>query len=130
MTLVERTHVIWSTDQLLERELQYLEKVFHKKTNYPKCIVKQILDKTFEKQSHKKATSTTLDEQNITKKTTWKKHMLILSCQGKKGDFIIRSTKKPFRNLLPQCIVPKVVLACSKLSSKFQAKEKIEIIMT
>ena len=47
-TLVERAFVICSTDQLLERELKYLEKVFHEKNNYPKYVVKQILDKAFE----------------------------------------------------------------------------------
>ena len=32
-TLVERTHVICSTDELLERELKYIEKVFNEKKN-------------------------------------------------------------------------------------------------
>ena len=32
-TLVERAHVIYSTDQLLERELKYIEKVFNEKKN-------------------------------------------------------------------------------------------------
>ena len=51
--------------------------------------------------------------------------MLVLPYQGKKGDFIIKSTKKRFRNLLPQCIVPKVVFTGSKLRKpKFQVKER------
>ena len=41
-TLSEQAYVICSTDQLLETELKYLEKVFHEKNNYPKYIVKQI----------------------------------------------------------------------------------------
>ena len=52
-TLVERAYVICSTDQLLERELKYLEKVFHEKNNYYKYIAEQILDKAFEEQSQK-----------------------------------------------------------------------------
>ena len=48
--------------------------------------------------------------------------MLVIPQQGKKGDFIIKSVKKRFRNLLPLCIVPKAVFAGSKLSSKFQVK--------
>ena len=75
-----------STDQLLERELKYLEKVFHEKNNYPKYTVKQILDEAFEEHSRKNATNTTLDEQNETENTTEKKHMLVLSYRGKKGD--------------------------------------------
>ena len=50
--------------------------------------------------------------------------MLVLPYQGKKGDFIIKSVKKRFRNLLPECIVPKVVFTGSKLSSKFQVKDR------
>ena len=50
--------------------------------------------------------------------------MLVLAYQGKKGAFIIKSMKNRFRNLLPQCIVPKVVFTGSKLSSKFQVKDR------
>ena len=32
--------------------------------------------------------------------------------------------KKRFRNLLPPCMVPKVVFTGSKLSSKFQVKDR------
>ena len=49
--------------------------------------------------------------------------MLVLPYQGKKGDFIIKSMKKRFRNLPLQCIVPMVVFSGSKLSSKFQVKD-------
>ena len=52
------------------------------------------------------------------------KGMLVLPYQGKKGVFIIKSIKKRFRNLLPQCIVPMVNFTCSKLSSKFQVKDR------
>ena len=53
-----------------------------------------------------------------------KRNMLVLAYQGKKGAFIIKSMKNRFRNLLPQCIVPKVVFTGSKLSSKFQVKDR------
>ena len=93
-TLVERAYVIFATDQLLERELKYLEKLFYKKNNYPEYVVKQILDKAFEEHSHKNVIYTTLDEQNEAEHTTGKKHMLVLPYQGKKGDFIIKSMKR------------------------------------
>ena len=56
--------------------------------------------------------------------TARKKHMLELSYQVKKGDFIIKSMKKRFRNFLPQCIVLKVVLTGSKHSLRFQVKDR------
>ena len=78
-TLIERPYMVCSTDQRLERERKwkYLVKVFHERNNYPKYSVKQILDKAFE-------------EQNI----------LVLPYLGKKGDFIIKSMKRRFRNFL------------------------------
>ena len=48
--------------------------------------------------------------------------MLVLPYKVKKGDLIIKSMKKRFRNFLPQCIVPMVVFTDSKLSSKFWVK--------
>ena len=50
--------------------------------------------------------------------------MLVLPYQGKKGDLSFRSMKARFRSLLPQCVVPKVVSTGSKLSSKFQVKDR------
>ena len=95
---MERAYVICSTGQLLERELKYIEKVFHEENNYPKYVVKQILDKAFEEHSHENAINTTLDKQNGTEHATEKKHMLVLPYQGKSVDFIIKPIKKRFRN--------------------------------
>ena len=50
--------------------------------------------------------------------------MLVLPYKVKKGDLIIKSMKKRFRNFLPQCIVPMVVFTGSKLSSKFWVKDR------
>ena len=100
-TLVEQAHVICSRDQLLEREVKYLEKVFPEKNSCPKYP--KIPDKAFEEHSRKNATNTTLDEQNETEHTTEKKHMIVPPYQSKKGDFIIKSMKKRFMNLLPHC---------------------------
>ena len=47
--------------------------------------------------------------------------MLVLAYQGKKEDFI---NEKRFKNLLPQCIALNVVVTGSKLSSKFQLKDR------
>ena len=49
--------------------------------------------------------------------------MLVLPYQGKKRDFIINQWKR-FINLLPPCIVPKAVFVGSKLSLKFQVKDR------
>ena len=50
--------------------------------------------------------------------------MLLLLYHGQKGDFIIKSMNNIFRNLLPQCIIPKEVFTGSKSSSKYQVKDR------
>ena len=50
--------------------------------------------------------------------------MLVLACQSKKEDFVIKSMSKRFKNLLPQCTVPKVAFSGCKLISKFQLKDR------
>ena len=39
-TLVERACIVRSTEDLLDKELRYLEKVFHENNNYPKYVIK------------------------------------------------------------------------------------------
>ena len=73
---LERAYVICSTDQLLEKKLKHFENVFHEINNFPKNVIKQILD--FEEHSHKNDICTTLYGQNEAKYTTAKKHMLVL----------------------------------------------------
>ena len=46
--------------------------MFCEKNNYPKYIVKQILDKAFQEHSRKNGTNATLDEQNETERTAEK----------------------------------------------------------
>ena len=41
-TLTQRAYMICSTTELLDTELKYLEKVFVKKNNYPKWVIRQI----------------------------------------------------------------------------------------
>ena len=41
-TLVECIYIVCSTEDFLDKELKYLEKVFHENNDYPKYIIKQI----------------------------------------------------------------------------------------
>ena len=42
-TLVERAYIFCSTEDFLNKEFKYLEKVFHENDSYPKHVIKQIL---------------------------------------------------------------------------------------
>ena len=41
--LVEHAYIVYSTEDFLDKELKYLEKIFHENNNYQKYVIKQIL---------------------------------------------------------------------------------------
>ena len=52
-TLMERAYLICSTDELQNRELGYIEKVFHENNSYPKYVIKHALQQIFEQRNNK-----------------------------------------------------------------------------
>ena len=42
-TLVKRAYIVYSTNELLQKELKYLVNVFHETNNYPHYVFKKIL---------------------------------------------------------------------------------------
>ena len=50
--LAERAYIVCSTEDFLNKEFKYLEKVFHENNSYPKYVIKQILK--FSHDQHKK----------------------------------------------------------------------------
>ena len=47
--LVERAYIACSTEAFLDKELKYLEKIFHENNNYSKYVIKQILKESYDK---------------------------------------------------------------------------------
>ena len=56
-TLIERAYLICSTDELRNRELKHIEKVFYENNCYPKYVIKQVLQQISEE--HNNATNGT-----------------------------------------------------------------------
>ena len=52
-TLAERAYRACSTNELLQKELKYLVKVFHGTNNYPHYLIKQILKQVQMNKNHK-----------------------------------------------------------------------------
>ena len=52
-TLVERAYIVYSTEDFLDKELKYLEKAFHENNNYPKYVIKQILQQSYDEHRNK-----------------------------------------------------------------------------
>ena len=115
-----------STNELLQMELKYLEKVFHETNNYPHYVIKQILKQVQDEQNQQNANvpiAAAADETNTNGK---KKHLLLVPYQGKKGDYVIKSMRKRMKSLLPTGFVTKIAYVGNKLSTYFRVKDVTE----
>ena len=70
-------------------------------------------------ENHKTSVNNESEELQVSPVTDLKHHLLVLSCQGQKGDFIIKPMKKRLKTLLPDNI---------KKDVAFQGKDKTEFL--
>ena len=68
-TLTKRAYVVCSNQELLQKGLNYIEKVFRANNNYPNRVVKNILQQAKQQQQQ---------QQQITSNTARKNHFLLL----------------------------------------------------
>ena len=126
--LVERAYTVCSTKDFLDKELKYLQKVFHENNNYLNYVIKQILQQSYDEHREQKFDMANtnlklnvLEKRNINEEN---QHLLLVPYQGKKGDFVIKFIKKRMKTLLPTNIRTKIAFTGSKLSTCFQVKDK------
>ena len=43
-TLIDRAYLIYSSPEFWKQEIQYLKQVFHKKNDYPKWVINQVVE--------------------------------------------------------------------------------------
>ena len=125
-TIVERAYIVCSTNELLQMELKYLEKVFHETNNYPQHIIKQILKQVQDEQNQQNVTVPIAATADETKTNGKKEHLLLVPYQGKKGDYVIKSMKKRMKSLLSTGCVAKSSYVGNKLSTCFCVKDVTE----
>ena len=104
-TLVELAYIVYSNNELLQKESKYLVNVFHETNNYSSYVIKQILKLVQEEQIQQNVnipTAAIADETNTNRK---KEHFLLVPYQGKKGDYAITSMKKRMKCFLPTDVV-------------------------
>ena len=135
-TLIERAYLICSTDELRNRELEYIEKVFYENNSYPKYVIKQVLQQISEQHNNKTNgtdnSNNNIDGDNISSMnnesvTLEKQQLLVLPYQGKKGDLILKSFKKGMRKILPNNVKPQIAFTGRKVGASFQIKDKTEM---
>ena len=119
-TMIRRVYLICSTPDYLQKELDHIAYVFEKFNNYPKWVIKQLLEKI--KYNHHGTSHEVLqiNEVNNNKKF----HLLLLPYSGPKGEKLIRSMKKGLKSKIPDSIVTKLSYSAMRLKDKFNIKTK------
>ena len=114
------TLLICSTPDYLQKELDHIAYVFEKFNNYPKWVIKQLLEEV--KYNHH-GTSHEISQINEVNNDE-KSHLLLLPYSGPKGEKHIRSMKKALKSKLPDDIVTKSAYSTMRLKDKFNIKTK------
>ena len=90
--LANCAYLICSSIALRKKEVDHFKKVFHEKNDYPKWVINQVLNEAEEKR--KTSVINFCEKSQVSPITDLKRHLLVLSYQGQKSDFIIKSMKK------------------------------------
>ena len=112
-TLTKRAYDVCSKQELLQKELNYIQKLFPAKNNYPNWVIKNVLQQAKQQQ-----------QQQITADTARKNHFLLLPYKGEKGEQLVKSMKRRISKLLPPEIETQVAYTGKKLSTCFNVKNQ------
>ena len=118
-SVIKRAELICSTEEYLKLEIAHIKEIFCNLNNYPKKYVQRTIDNILHTKDQITGDTNTKNEE-----TTY--IQMNLPYTGKKGTNLISKMKKLLRNSLPENVQPRVVYNSTKLSSKFQLKDKIE----
>ena len=116
-TLTKRAYDVCSNQELLQKELNYIEKVFRANNNYPNWVIKKVLQQAKQQQQQQQ-------QQQITANAAGKNHFLLLPYKGEKGEHLIKSMKRRISKLLPPEIKTQVAYTNKNLSTGFNVRPK------
>ena len=117
-TLVSRAFKVCSNDQLLENEIKQFKKVISDINGYPNWIIEQTIEKVKNRNEMTRSTQ-------VTANTEEKEHLLMLPCKDKVGETTLKSLRNTLKSVIPAINTCKMISTGTKLSSKFNIKDKI-----
>ena len=115
-TFTKRAYDACSNQELLQKEFNYIEKVFRANNNYPNWVIKKVLQLQQVKQQQQ--------QQQITADAARKNHFLLFFYKGEKGEHLIKSMKRRISMLLPREVKTQVTNAGKKRSTCFNVKDQ------
>ena len=98
--LVKRIYIVCFTNKFLKQELKHLEKVLHEINKYPQYFIKQIIKQIQHKRNQQNVNFSAAEIVDKMKTNGKKKHLLLVSYQGKNEKCVIKSMKKRMKSLL------------------------------
>ena len=123
--LIQRAFTICSEDEEIEKEIDYLQKIFQEVNGYPKKVVENTIRKVRNKNRQQESSSDAPEEDDGTEEEIVRPHMS-LPYGGNKGNTIISKLKRNLAILLPQNVKPDIFVKGKKISSCFRIKDKID----
>ena len=79
------------------------------------------------KGNHKTNVNNVSEESKVSPVTNLKRYVLVLPCQGQKGDFIIKSMRKRLKTLLPYNVKTDIAFQGKQLSCCFNIKDETKL---
>ena len=121
-TLTKRAYDVCSTQELLQKELNYIEKVFRVDNKYPNWVIKKVFQQAKQKQQQQQQQKH--HQQQITVDAAGENHFLLLPYKGEKGEHLIKFMKRIISKLLPPEIKTQLAYTGKKLSTCFNVKDQ------
>ena len=110
----------------MAKELIHIKKVFTETNGYPQNLVRSILQKVKERNDETSAASNDEDENPSTDSIEPKELMLEIPYAGKEGESIIKGLKNTLRRNLPENLECRIIQTGTKLSKRFNIKDKVD----
>ena len=98
--MIQRAHLVCSTEDLLKTELNHIQKVFLEINEFPLWVMKQIFAEQDQKNKQKNIQDN--DSSVINTESGNKRHLLVLPYQGEQGPPLVKSLKQSITKLLPE----------------------------
>ena len=99
-SMIQRAHLVCSTEDLLKTELNHIQKVFLEINEFPLWVMKQIFAEWDQKNKQQNIQDN--DSSVINTESGNKRHLLALPYQGEQGPPLVKSLKQSITKLLPE----------------------------
>ena len=121
-SLVQRAHLICSTEDLLKIELNHIQKVSLEMNDFPLWVIKQIFAEVEQKNKYQNIEGNGISVINT--ESGNKRHLLVLPYQGEQRSRLVKSLERNISKLLPEATQLGFGFTGNKLSTHFQIKNK------